>query len=166
MNLLSTLGGSGRGRGGVSPALMAVLGVLAYRSLKGKGRLADMFGSASAPGVSAGKSSVAGLSGGALLGGLTDLLDRFRQNNPKSAADSWVASGPNQPVSSDELERTLGAERVQWLTEQTGMSKNDLLSGLAATLPDAIDRLTPDGRIPTEQELERLDTADSPNRPS
>ena len=144
----------------MSPAVLAVLGVLAYRTLKGKGRLADLLGgSRPTPGAPAGSIPAAGLSGGALLGGLTDLLNRFRQTNPHSAADSWVSSGPNQPISSDELERGLGAERVQWLMEQTGMTKDELLAGLAASLPDAIDKLTPDGRIPTEEELERLNAS-------
>ena len=151
LNLLNMLGGSPRGRGRVSPALLAVLGVLAYRSLKGKGRLADL----------AGPSAAGGLTGGALLGGLTDLLRRFRRDGTNSVADSWVSSGANKPVSPEELERTLGAERVQWLMAQTGMSKDDLLAGLATTLPDAIDKLTPDGRIPTEEELERF-PEDSP----
>ena len=141
----------------MSPTVLAVLGLLAYRTLKGKGRLADMLrGSPQAPGASAGNSPAAGLSGGALLGGLTDLLNRFRQNNPNSAAESWVSSGPNQPISSAELERSLGGERIEWLMAQTGMTKDQLLAGLAASLPDAIDKLTPDGRVPTEEEFERL----------
>ena len=141
----------------MSPTVLAVLGLLAYRTLKGKGPLADMLrGSPQAPGASAGNSPAAGLSGGALLGGLTDLLNRFRQNNPNSAAESWVSSGPNQPISSAELERSLGGERIEWLMGQTGMTKDQLLTGLAASLPDAIDKLTPDGRIPTEEEFERL----------
>ena len=131
----------------MSPALLAVLGVLAYRTMKGKGRLADAMGSASPAG---------GLTGGALLGGLTDLLGRFRQNNPNSPADSWVSSGSNRPISPDELERTLGAERIQWLMAQTGLTKDELLAGLAPKLPDAIDKLTPNGRIPTEEEFERF----------
>ena len=157
MNMLNLLGGSQRGRSTVSPAVLAVLGVLAYRTLKGKGRLADLLqGSPLAPGAPAGKSPAAGLSGGALLGGLTELLDRFRQDNPNSAAESWVSPGPNQPISAGELERALGGERIEWLMTQTGMTKDQLLAGLAASLPDAIDKLTPDGRVPTEEELERL----------
>ena len=157
MNMLNMLGGSQRGRGGMSPAVMAVLGVLAYRTLKGKGRLAELLpGSSPATGAPAGNPLAAGLGGGALLGGLKELLDRFRQNNPNSAADSWVASGPNRQVSSDELEQALGGERIEWLTEQTGMSKDQLLAGLAASLPEAIDKMTPDGRLPTEEEFERL----------
>ena len=152
LNLLNMLGGSPRGRGRVSPALLAVLGVLAYRSLKGKGRLADL----------AGPSAVGGLTGGALLGGLTDLLRRFRRDGSNSVADSWVSSSPNKPVSPEELERSLGAERIEWLVAQTGMSKDELLAGLATSLPDAVDKLTPDGRIPTEEELERFPEGSAP----
>ena len=164
MNPLNMLGGAPRARGGVSPALLAVLGVLAYRTFKGKGRLADLLGAS--PGAGPKESTGAGLSGGALLGGLTELLDRFRQNNPNSAAQSWVSSGPNQPISASELERALGTERVDWLTAQTGMTKDELLAGLSASLPDAIDKLTPEGRVPTEEELERLDVQGSSTRSS
>lgn len=156
--MLNYLGGSQRGRGTVSPAVLAVLGLLAYRTLKGKGRLAELLqGSPPAPGAPAGNSPVPGLSGGALLGGLKELLDRFRQGYPNSAADSWVSTGPNQAISSGELERTLGGERIEWLMAQTGMTKDQLLAGLSISLPNAIDKLTPDGRVPTEEELERLD---------
>ena len=162
--MLNYLGGSTRGRGTVSPTVLAVLGLLAYRTLKGKGRLAELLqGSPTTAGVPAGNAPAAGLSGGALLGGLKELLDRFRQGNPNSAAESWVSKGPNQPISAGELERTLGGERIDWLMAQTGMTKDQLLAGLAASLPDAIDKLTPDGRVPTEEELERFD-ADSPAR--
>jgi uncharacterized protein YidB (DUF937 family) len=161
MSLLNMLGGSPRGRSTVSPAVLAVLGVLAYRTLKGKGRLADALGSGTPPGASSGTTPASGLSGGSLLGGLTDLLNRFRQNNPNSAAHSWVSTGPNEPMPVDELERALGAERVQWLMTQTGMGKDELLDGLATSLPDAIDELTPEGRVPTEQELDRLNATQS-----
>jgi len=173
MNIPNLLGGSQRGRSTVSPAVLAVLGVLAYRTLKGKGRLAELLNpSPAAPGAPAGPSPASGLSGGALLGGLRELLDRFRQDNPNTAAESWVSKGPNQPISTDELVRGLGAERIQWLMTQTDMTKEELLAGLAASLPDAIDKLTPDGRIPTETELEGMDAQSpasepgSPSRPS
>ena len=44
LNMLNYLGGSQRARGTVSPTVLAVLGLLAYRTLKGKGRLADLLG--------------------------------------------------------------------------------------------------------------------------
>lgn len=173
MNIPNLLGGSQRGRSTESPAVLAVLGVLAYRTLKGNGRLSDLLGrSPSAPGAPAGQSPAAGFSGGALVGGLRELLDRFRQDNPNTAAESWVSKGQNQPISTDELVRGLGVERIQWLMTETGMTKEELLAGLAESLPDAIDKLTPDGRIPTETELEGMEVqspaseAGSCSRPS
>ena len=156
--MLNYLGGSQRGRGTVSPTVLAVLGLLAYRTLKGKGRLAELLqGAPSAPGTPGRNAAAAELSGGVVLGGLKELLDRFRQKTPNSAADSWVSTGPNQPISSSELEQALGGERIEWLMAQTGMTKDQLLAGLATSLPDAIDKLTPDGRVPTEEELAELD---------
>jgi uncharacterized protein YidB (DUF937 family) len=151
MGIFDALGGPGRrSGGGMSPVMLGLMGLLAYRTLKGKGKLADMLGTNSAaPGAGAGGP----LSGGALGGGLKDLLDRFRQSGQESKAQSWVAKGPNQPIAPDELENTLGEERIQWLMEQTGMPKDQLLAGLSKELPDAIDELTPDGRLPTDTEL-------------
>jgi uncharacterized protein YidB (DUF937 family) len=150
MALLDVLSGSRRRGSGMSPLTMGLIGLLAYRTLKGKGRLADMLGRAGSGG-GAGNA----LSGAALSGGLKDLLERFRQSGQEDKAQSWVSTGPNRTVAPNELEQALGAERVQWLMEQTGMSKEELLTGLSGELPDAVDELTPDGEIPTQQELER-----------
>lgn len=148
MGLLDSLGG-GRRSGGMSPVMLGLMGLLAYRTLKGKGRLADMLGTGAATG------SAGGLSGGALGGGLKDLLDRFRESGQEDKAQSWVSTGPNKPIAPHELEKALGEERIQWLTEQTGMPREQLLAGLSGELPDTIDRLTPEGRIPTDEELQR-----------
>jgi uncharacterized protein YidB (DUF937 family) len=149
MGLFNSFGG-GSGRGGMSPVMMGVLGLLAYKAVKGKGGLAGMLGgagSAQSPGGS--------LSGGALGGGLKDLLDSFRQSGQEEKAQSWVSKGPNKPIAPNELEQTLGEERIQWLMEQTGLPRDQLLAGLSKELPDAIDKLTPDGRVPTDEELSR-----------
>lgn len=146
MGLLNSLGGGQRG-GGMSPVMMGLMGLLAYRTLKGKGRLADMLGTGGAAGGP--------LAGGALGGGLKDLLDRFRQGGQQDKAESWVSTGPNKPIAPQELEQSLGEERIQWLVEQTGMPREQLLAGLSGELPDAIDKLTPNGRIPTDEELSR-----------
>lgn len=139
--------GGGR-RGGMSPIKMGILGLLAYKALKGKGGLAGIFGSDNSANPSAGP-----LSGGALGGGLKDLLDRFRQSGQEEKAQSWVATGSNKPIAPQELEQTLGEERIQWLMEQTGLPRDELLSGLSSELPNTIDELTPDGRVPTDDAL-------------
>ena len=155
MNLLTMLGGSRRRGGrGISPAMLAVAGVLAYRTLKGKGRLADTLGAE--PADRANGPLAGALNGAALRGGLMDLLDRFGQAKQEKTAQSWVSTGPNRSMAPHELEQALGEERIQWLVEQTGMSKDELLVGLSKSLPKAVDKLTPDGRVPTAAELERL----------
>jgi uncharacterized protein YidB (DUF937 family) len=149
MGLFDSPGG-GRRIGGMSPIQMGVLGLLAYRALKGKGGLAGILGSDQSPDSSGGP-----LSGGALGGGLKDLLDRFRQSGQEDKAQSWVSKESNKPIAPQDLEQTLGEERIQWLMEQTGLPRDELLSGLSNELPDAIDKLTPDGRMPTDEELSR-----------
>lgn len=140
----------GGGRRGMSPIQMGVLGLLAYKALKGKGGLAGIFGSDKTPDASGGP-----LAGGVLGGGLKDLLDRFRQSGQEDKAQSWVAKGSNQPIAPQELEQTLGEERIQWLVEQTGLPRDELLAGLSSELPNAVDELTPDGRVPTDDELSK-----------
>ena len=147
---LFDLRGGGRRVGGMSPIQMGVLGLLAYKALKGKGGLAGMLGSGQSLDSSGGP-----LSGGALGGGLKDLLDRFRQSGQEDKAQSWVSKGSNKPIAPQELEQSLGEERIQWLMEQTGLPRDQLLSGLSNELPDAIDELTPDGHVPTDEELSR-----------
>jgi uncharacterized protein YidB (DUF937 family) len=135
----------------MSPIKMGILGLLAYKAVKSKGGLAGMLGQDTSPGATGGS-----LSGGALGGGLKDLLDRFRQNGQEAKAQSWVAKGSNEPIAPQELEQTLGEERIQWLMEQTGLPRDELLAGLSNELPNTIDELTPDGRIPDDDSSTRL----------
>ena len=83
-------------------------------------------------------------------------MRRFQANGHGDTAQSWVATGANRPIAPGELEEALGPERVQWLIQQTGMSKDELMAGLSAKLPQVVDKLTPDGRVPTSEEAERL----------
>jgi uncharacterized protein YidB (DUF937 family) len=156
--MFNTLGGNRRG--GMSPVMLGLMGLLAYRTLKGKGKLADMLGTNQA-GSGVGNTPASGglggvLAGGSLGAGLKDLLDRFRQSGQDDKVQSWVSTGANKPIAPNEVEHALGEERIQWLMEQTGLPRDQLLNGLSGELPQAIDKLTPDGRIPTDEELSRL----------
>src|SRR5687768_11558444 len=89
--------------------MLAVLGVLAYRTLKGKGRLADLL--STGPAATAGGPNFSGPSGAELSGGLADLLARFRQAKQEKTAQSWVSTGPNRSMAPHELEQALGEGR-------------------------------------------------------
>ena len=164
MGLLDGVLGGGRSSGGgMSPITMGLLGLLAYRTFKGKGRLADMLGRSETNGASTGGGLGGmlggllggGAAGGLLSGGLGDLLKQFQDSGQGDKAQSWVSTGPNKELSPQELEEALGNERLEWLMEQTKLPKAELLEGLSKQLPQVVDKLTPDGRVPTEKEAER-----------
>jgi len=88
--------------------------------------------------------------GGILSGGLGELIDRFQQSGHGETAESWVRTGPNQPVTPAHLEQAIGPEVLDTLSRQTGLSRQELLARLSRELPDAVDRYTPQGRLPSE----------------
>jgi uncharacterized protein YidB (DUF937 family) len=106
------------------------------------------------------RGGLGGLLGGAaagtvLNGGLGDLLRRLQQNGLGEAADTWVQTGPNRRISPQDLEAAVGREDLQILADQSGRPYLDVLSELSESLPDTVDRLTPEGRLPTEDEARR-----------
>jgi uncharacterized protein YidB (DUF937 family) len=92
--------------------------------------------------------AAAGGAGGFLGGGLKEIVDQFRNAGHSETVDSWVKTGPNQPVEPRNLESAIGGDVLDSLTRQTGLSKEEILSRLSRTLPEAVDRYTPDGRLP------------------
>ena len=99
-----------------------------------------------------------GLLGGAaagsvLSGGLGDLVKQLQQGGQGDAASSWVGKGENKLISPNDLASALGADQIDQIASQSGMSRDDLLSGLSQYLPKVVDHLTPDGRVPTDDEL-------------
>ena len=164
------------GGGGMSPLTMAILALLAWKGIKhfsgnqtgsapqpapapgnvnaglpgggaGGGGLSDML-KGGLGGLLAG-----GAAGSILSGGLGDLLNKFQQKGLGDQADSWVSSGPNKQVSPGDLANALGADQIEQLSAQSGLSRDELLQGLSQHLPDVVNHLTPDGRLPDENEL-------------
>ena len=91
--------------------------------------------------------------GTVLSGGLSDLLKQLQDSGHGEKANSWVGGGTNQQISSGDLANALGADQIEHLSAQSGLSRDELLSGLSQFLPQVVDHLTPDGRLPTEDEL-------------
>ena len=77
-------------------------------------------------------------------------------NGQGQAADSWVGRGPNQPIGPTQLEQAIGPDALNALSQHTGLSREELLSRLTRELPQAVDKFTPEGRLPTEEEAARL----------
>jgi len=98
-----------------------------------------------------------GAAGGSVLsGGLGGLIDQLQRSGHGGAAQSWVGHGPNDAISEGDLASALGGDTLDSLAGQSGMSRQQLLSGLSQELPGFVDRLTPDGRLPTEDEAGRM----------
>ena len=92
-----------------------------------------------------------GAAGSVISGGLGDLLKQLQQSGHGETANSWVSTGPNKQISPGDLANALGADQINSLMSQSGLSRDDLLSGLSQHLPEVINHLTPDGRLPTEE---------------
>jgi uncharacterized protein YidB (DUF937 family) len=94
-----------------------------------------------------------GAAGSVISGGLGDLLKQFQQNGHGETANSWVSPGPNKQIAPGDLANALGADQINSLMSQSGLSRDELLNGLSQHLPNVVHHLTPDGRLPTEDEV-------------
>ena len=166
-------------RQGMSPMAKALLGLLAIYAMKHmrradtpptqQGRPSGVnVGLPGGQGSEAGgglgdllRGGLGGLLGGAaagtvLNGGLGGLLKQLQESGQGDTARSWVGTGPNKSISQGDLANALGGGTLDELSQQTGMDRGDLLSGLSKYLPGFVDQLTPQGRVPTEDEAARM----------
>jgi uncharacterized protein YidB (DUF937 family) len=88
-----------------------------------------------------------------LLGGLGGLLEKFQQGGHGSVINSWIGSGQNQPVQPGQLGTVLGPNIIKMLAQSSGLSEEELTKQLSQLLPRVVDKLTPNGRMPTLAEL-------------
>jgi uncharacterized protein YidB (DUF937 family) len=91
-----------------------------------------------------------GAAGTVLGGGLNDLMKQLQQKGLGDAANSWIGNGPNKAVSPNDLANALGADQINSLMSHSGLSRDELLEGLSQHLPQVVDQLTPDGKVPQE----------------
>jgi len=165
------------------PSMTALLGLLAVAGYQNRDKIAEMLGGLSGnsggapgglgqqPGASGSLGGLGGMGGlgglggllgglggntspgGLVSGGLGELINSFRQNGHGDVADSWVGTGPNKEVAPHQLEQAIGPDVLATLTQQTGLSREELLSRLSQNLPQAVDKYTPQGRLPSENDL-------------
>jgi uncharacterized protein YidB (DUF937 family) len=150
--------------------MTALLGLLAVAGYQNREKVAEMLrnrgvggsGRQGGPALPGGlEGLLGGLGGGAgggglgtiLGGGLGEIADRFRQSGQRDTVDSWVGTGPNRNVSPGELEQAIGSDTLDDLMQHTGLSRSELLERLSRDLPNAVDQFTPNGRLPSEDEM-------------
>jgi uncharacterized protein YidB (DUF937 family) len=145
------------------PSLTALLALLALAGYQNRDKIAEMLGKRGQdkPGdePQGGLGGFLGLggasAGGILSGGLGELIDRFKQSGQGDTAESWVSTGANKPCTAAQLERAVGPDVLDALSERTGLSREELVTRLCRELPNAVDKYTPQGRLPTEAEFSR-----------
>jgi uncharacterized protein YidB (DUF937 family) len=160
------------GKGGMSKTTMALLAFLAYKAYKGM--TASQPEPAGAPSRypreaderDGGPGGLAGVlrtifGGGSMPGpvlrrGLDNTVRDLEDRGHGDIARSWVSRGPNRPITTQKLASALGEDAIRDLMDQTGMEREELLNALSEHLPQAIDQLTPEGRLPTEEEARRM----------
>jgi uncharacterized protein YidB (DUF937 family) len=145
-----------------SSRMLALLGLLAVAGYQHRDRIGEWLGktagekgSGSLP-RSDEQAQESGDPIGNIVGGLRDLFDKFTGTGQGDTAKSWIETGPNRTMEVNELERALGDDTIEELTKQTGLSRDELLLRLKTVLPDAVDRMSPEGHLPTEPEAARF----------
>lgn len=157
MGLLDSVLGGVLGNNHQSSPLSGLLGGLlggGQQSAQGGGMLGSLLGGGQQP-AQGGGGMLGGLLGGGQqpaagggMGGLGGLLGMFQQAGLGNVAQSWVGHGANQQISPDQLHQVFGQERIQQMSQQTGLPPQDLLSQLSQHLPNVVDRMTPNGQMP------------------
>jgi uncharacterized protein YidB (DUF937 family) len=143
------------------PSMTALLGLLAIAGYQNRDKIAELLkgagatkpGSGTQPGLGGvlgnlGEEGATGGVGGLLGGGLGELFERFKQSGHGEVAQSWVNDGPNKEIAPPQLKQAIGADVLAALEKQTGLSQDELLARLSRELPTAVDKYTPNGRLP------------------
>ena len=174
---LTKKSGSGGGAGGIEDLLGGLLGGgggATGGSSDGGGGIEDLLG-----GLLGGRSSGSGGGGmgaqpggmnmGALVGalapliigmlkngGLQKMVEGFKQKGMGEQADSWVSAEGNAPVSGSDMKVGLGEDEVRHFAQEAGIPEDQAADVLAAVVPQVVDKLTPGGHVPDDDELEAL----------
>lgn len=158
MGLLDSILGSfgstnASGSSSTSPLVKALLVLLAAKAVS-----SHFGGSSTAPSAPSGSTADAQPSGrieSGMMAGLPSLdsiLDRLRGSGHEDAVKSWIGPGENKPLPPQEVPQALGPEAIDQLQKQTGLPRSELLQQVSQLLPQIVDKLTPDGRLPPPSE--------------
>jgi uncharacterized protein YidB (DUF937 family) len=87
-------------------------------------------------------------------GGISGLIEAFKNNGIGDIISSWISTGKNMPISADQILQTLGPDKIQNIAQKIGMSNEDLSQHFSRLFPQIVDKLTPNGNVPNPSVLE------------
>ena len=132
------------------------------------GGLGDLLGGILGGGARGGSLGAGGLGGNPMLrmllplvagmlmnGGLQKLLARLQQSGAGAKGQSWVSTGPNEPVDAAEIKQALDGQELAQIAQKLGVSEDEAAEAVAHVLPDVVDQATPAGELPDDTELDR-----------
>ena len=128
------------------PSLGALLGLVAVAGYQNRDKISDFVKGLSGGGASA-TPAAAQIPGG-LTGALGGLVSHMQANGAGAAANSWIGTGANLPITSAQLSQALGPDLVNKISASTGMTPEQILAQLSQVLPQVVDHLTPKGQLP------------------
>jgi uncharacterized protein YidB (DUF937 family) len=88
-------------------------------------------------------------------GGLLGLVNTLRQLGLDDVVSSWISTGENKPISPEQVQNALGEGQINQMAQDMGVSHQEVSIGLAGLLPQLIDKLTPDGMLPSGSVLDQ-----------
>ena len=97
--------------------------------------------------------TILGLIGHPDAGGLQGLIQKLKEKGLGSVVDSWIGTGENKSVSGDQIQHALGGDFIRQVAEKLGISISEVSGNLARLLPEIIDKLTPNGKLPDGDQL-------------
>jgi uncharacterized protein YidB (DUF937 family) len=147
--------------GGTGGGLGDLLGSLAGGASSGGG-LEDIIGSLTGGSSGAQAGGMGGLLGsllpalGGMLagGGLQQVLSGFQANGLSAQTDSWIGTGENKPISGEDVRKVVAPEELTKIAAQLGVSEAEAADAVAQVLPTVVDKVSPEGRLAPDNELE------------
>jgi uncharacterized protein YidB (DUF937 family) len=82
-------------------------------------------------------------------GGMEGVVAEFEKTGFGQQAKSWISTGPNLPINAEQIQQDLGSEKVKAMAAKFGIPVDKVADLLAKHLPTAIDKATPEGKLPT-----------------
>jgi uncharacterized protein YidB (DUF937 family) len=90
------------------------------------------------------------------VGGLAGLQQKFQEKGLGGVMSSWVGSGQNLPISTEQLQGVLHSGALEQVAAKAGIDPSQLTSMMTTLLPHVVDKLTPDGQVPEAGALSQL----------